>query len=59
MRTKFLLESLKGTFLLGHRCRRKNNIKMDLKEIGSKCEHCNEPLGYIKGGGLLDYLSEY
>jgi hypothetical protein len=27
--------------------------------VGSSCEHCNEPEGYIKDGEFLHYLSDY
>jgi hypothetical protein len=67
----FLAGNLQGKRALRiHSCRRENNIKMDLKEIGWKgglhssgsgkgkvvgsCEHGNEPSGSIKGGEFLD-----
>jgi len=27
--------------------------------VAGSCEHDNKPLGYVKGGELLDQLSDY
>jgi hypothetical protein len=71
---KILVRKPEGKWPLGRpRHRKEDNIKMDLRDTGcelsssssgkvlvvSYCEHCNKPMGPIKGGEFLYYLSDY
>jgi len=54
---RFVVEKPEGKSPLGRtRCRWKDNIKMDLQEVGcwGTCECGNEPSGSIKCGEFLD-----
>jgi hypothetical protein len=72
---KILVGKLVGKSPFGRlRCKWKDNIKIDLKEMGlegvdssgsgfgpvaESCEHGHEPSGSIKCAGFLDQLSDY